>query len=837
MRNTKKKAFAVILSLLFGSPIIASCAPETSSIAPHECVFYDVEAVTPTCLHGGNIAYKQCPYCKKIEVNGEVKTLEEVSLPIDPANHEQLRSVDEVPATCIQDGTKAYQYCDACGSYVLDGTNYTDETIGDLLVLHKEDAEHDLVHYAQMNPTCIPGMKEHDICKICHKYFVAGKEVSKEDLAIAPVEEHLFGPSGNCVNGCESYRYPNVDGGQVFEPENKVPLLATAGEGWCDTGSDKDEMIASTHANKMTFHTQRGSSDGSVDVEYDPNGSDINIRFSGSSTANNSFTRFAPGEDGTAYTGRLSLAFDLTVGAGVAISRIGAKVVDYGGDAFPGQDKLLGFNSAEENNPDRKLEAGVTYRFVYDMEVTNKNADGEDEEQLIQIWACGGASSFTISNLRYVERPDLEKTGTVQSHLLYFGKAKDMSLNEKDILANEITLDQTAMSLVKGQSKKIEVTAIKPENTTDKTVSWASSNEKVATVDENGNVTAVGVGTATITAKVGLATTTCTVTVTEEAIPVESVSLDKDTLELIVGGQPEKLSATILPENATDKSVTWTSSDEKVATVDQTGLVTPVGEGEATITVTTKDGQKSDSCKVTVLQGDKSYYLYNGKDFFDSSSWYDTTSAATPRDESIIDEKGNLVFTKNTQSRIDLFHCAEKDGSYLHYGDAANKSGIDQVVGKSTTYTMALKATSSFQLMILGVKGAYGPSTSGAAAHYLRITEDGKVSLDLTGPDSDHFTNRFTADSSFKMNEENTLSITLTRVSKDALTIAIAINGEDVVLKGETFEGDRGTYSVDENGVLTNTYPSSNSGMGQRFGVYPEGDSVVTISGLSIINN
>ena len=140
MRKNKKRAFAAILSLLFGTPVFASCSNPSSSVAPHECVFYKVDAVEATCLHEGNIAYEQCPYCKKIQVNGAEKSLEDVTLPIDPKNHEQLRSVPEVPATCIADGTKAYQYCDACSNYVLDGVNYTDETIGDKLVLPKEAA-------------------------------------------------------------------------------------------------------------------------------------------------------------------------------------------------------------------------------------------------------------------------------------------------------------------------------------------------------------------------------------------------------------------------------------------------------------------------------------------------------------------------------------------------------------------------------------------------------------------------------------------------------------------------------------------------------------------------
>ncbi|HIU70937.1 MAG TPA: Ig domain-containing protein [Candidatus Enterosoma merdigallinarum] len=209
-----------------------------------------------------------------------------------------------------------------------------------------------------------------------------------------------------------------------------------------------------------------------------------------------------------------------------------------------------------------------------------------------------------------------------------------MSVNEKDILANEITLDQTSLSLVKGQSKKIEVTAIKPENAADKTVTWGSADEKVASVDENGNVTGVAPGTTTITAKVGLASATCNVTVTDSAIPVTSVSLDKKSIELHVGDKGEQLAATISPENATDKTVSWSSSDATVAKVDQNGFVTPVKEGTATITATV-NGQSA-TCKVTVEEKKaneptKPCTAYNGK-----SSSLPETGTTAPATRSLV---------------------------------------------------------------------------------------------------------------------------------------------------------------------------------------------------------
>ncbi len=90
-----------------------------------------------------------------------------------------------------------------------------------------------------------------------------------------------------------------------------------------------------------------------------------------------------------------------------------------------------------------------------------------------------------------------------------------------------------------------------------------------------------------------------TLTVTAATVSVTGVSLDKTELSLTVGGT-ETLTATVAPDNATDKTVTWTSSDSAVATVDQNGVVTAVARGTAVITATTADGGKTASCTVTV---------------------------------------------------------------------------------------------------------------------------------------------------------------------------------------------------------------------------------------------
>lgn len=142
-----------------------------------------------------------------------------------------------------------------------------------------------------------------------------------------------------------------------------------------------------------------------------------------------------------------------------------------------------------------------------------------------------------------------------------------------------------------------------PNNATDKGVVWSTSDEAIATVSTAGVVTAVKAGTATITAttKVGAKKATCTVTVTNPVVNVVGVSLNKATTS-IVKGSKETLTATINPSNATDKTVTWTSSAEAIATVSTTGEVTAVSAGTADITVTTKSGNKTAKCTVTVTE-------------------------------------------------------------------------------------------------------------------------------------------------------------------------------------------------------------------------------------------
>ena len=162
------------------------------------------------------------------------------------------------------------------------------------------------------------------------------------------------------------------------------------------------------------------------------------------------------------------------------------------------------------------------------------------------------------------------------------------------IAVTGITLDATELTLNVSQTDTL-IATIAPEDATDKSVTWASDNEQVATV-ANGVVTAVAAGTAniTVTTTDGGFKATCVVTVKQ---PVTGVTLDTTALTLDVP-QTATLKATVAPEDATDKSVTWASDNETVATVVD-GIVTAVAEGTANITVTTTDGGFKATCVVT----------------------------------------------------------------------------------------------------------------------------------------------------------------------------------------------------------------------------------------------
>ena len=248
------------------------------------------------------------------------------------------------------------------------------------------------------------------------------------------------------------------------------------------------------------------------------------------------------------------------------------------------------------NEATKTIEIGETlalHETVEPSNATNKNVTWETSNgEVATVSESGivtgikpGTVTITVTTV------DGNKKATCQVTV----KAKTAPV----ISVTEVTLNESAKTIKVGETFTIIQTVL-PENATNKNVTWKSSNEEVATVI-GGIVTAIGEGETLITVTTidGNKTATCKVIVEKNVINVERVSLNKNN-EIIKEGETLALNATVLPENATNKNVTWETSNAEIATVDNNGIVTGLKAGTAVIAVKTVDGSKTATCTITV---------------------------------------------------------------------------------------------------------------------------------------------------------------------------------------------------------------------------------------------
>lgn len=168
----------------------------------------------------------------------------------------------------------------------------------------------------------------------------------------------------------------------------------------------------------------------------------------------------------------------------------------------------------------------------------------------------------------------------------------------------EIQLSDTEITIAIGESHQMSAQLVPSMPGNPVEFIWESTVPSVATVDENGKITAIRKGTASITVRSGELYAICTVNV---VIPATSLTLDDSVLTLDAGIS-RQLTYQIAPADTSDKTVTWTTSDETVATVDEYGTVRAIKAGEVTITATTSNGLSA-SCKITVIESVQSITL------------------------------------------------------------------------------------------------------------------------------------------------------------------------------------------------------------------------------------
>ena len=301
-----------------------------------------------------------------------------------------------------------------------------------------------------------------------------------------------------------------------------------------------------------------------------------------------------------------------------------------------------------------------------------------------------------------------------------------------------VSLSKDSLTLDVGGTEDL-IATITPETATDKNLTWASDAEGVATVDQNGKVNAVAPGTAniTVTTQDGSHTATCAVTVTQ---PVTGVTLDPTSLSLFTG-DTATLTATVEPENATNKNVTWSSDKPEVATVEN-GKVTAKAAGTATITATAEDDSNiSATCTVTVTQSEYSISAdTTALDFGSAYTGYTQPAAQTVT----ITNTGNQSLNLNQPASTSSFEVGTLTKTQLAAGEKATftvqpKAGLavgtySENITVSGTGGATVTITASFTVKQYSSGGSSSstPSVSDQAIDKIEAAKDGStVSIKL----------------------------------------------------------------------------------------------------------
>ena len=222
-----------------------------------------------------------------------------------------------------------------------------------------------------------------------------------------------------------------------------------------------------------------------------------------------------------------------------------------------------------------------------------------------------------------------------------------------DIPVSSISLNKTSEVLRIGETSTL-IATINPSNATNKTLKWSSSNNNVATVN-NGVVQAINSGNATIIVSSSNGKT-ASYQLTVQGIRVESVSLNKSSVEGLVYDK-EQLTASVYPSNATNKGITWTTSDPNIVKVSSTGQIELVGRGTATITARSVDGGKEATCTVVaknsilVIGNSKTYRTGSSKEHHRPSLQFTTlgyTTGHMERGKNAFTSLGTLTYDGKT---------------------------------------------------------------------------------------------------------------------------------------------------------------------------------------------
>lgn len=228
----------------------------------------------------------------------------------------------------------------------------------------------------------------------------------------------------------------------------------------------------------------------------------------------------------------------------------------------------------------------------YQLKVTHTPADLTAPAY---TWESSNPDIATIDNNGKLKALKEGQT-TIKITTSSLNLTSSLTVSVLPIQATSIKLDKQTNEITTGESFTLTY-KIEPENTTNKSVSWKTSDENIATVSKDGLVTAVSDGDVTITVSLGNLSDECKVKI--KPIKVSGIILDKTSITL-ERTEKQILTATVLPENAKNKNITWSSSNEKIAKIDNDGNIEAISIGNAIITATTKDGNFKAECAIIV---------------------------------------------------------------------------------------------------------------------------------------------------------------------------------------------------------------------------------------------
>ena len=266
-------------------------------------------------------------------------------------------------------------------------------------------------------------------------------------------------------------------------------------------------------------------------------------------------------------------------------------------------------SSSNQKKATLKVVVAELPRFIVTLQIVDTKGQKLAEPQQREV-TSGGNVVFQTPNVPNANFKGWKRNGQIVetggSYTL-----SNLTQNETiqavfEVPVQSITVTPASITAKVGEGPVQLTVAVLPSNATSRTVTWLSKNEQVVTVDSNGKVTIIGAGETTIEAKAGEKTFTVQVKIEAQpqqpqepqVVPVQSITVTPASLSAKVGEGPVQLTATVLPSNATSKTVTWTSKNEQVVKVDSTGKVTIIGAGETIIEA--QAGEKTFTVQVKI---------------------------------------------------------------------------------------------------------------------------------------------------------------------------------------------------------------------------------------------